>query len=368
MHVPFVDLVSEHRALAGAIELALDEVFARGDFILGGALERFEAEFAGYIGVRHAVGVGSGLAALELALRAHDIGSGDEVITAANTFIATVFAILATGARPVLVDVNPATYTIDPGALNAMISSRTRAIIPVHLYGHPADLDAVMAIARRHNLVVIEDAAQAHGAKYKGARVGTFGHASAFSFYPSKNLGAYGDGGLVATDDDRVAEKVRLLRNCGEATKYCHAVVGTNSRLDTIQAAVLRVKLPYLDGWNEARRRHAAVYCRAIAPPARTPSASPDVEHVYHVFVVETERRDAVRLALHEREIDTGVHYPVPVHVQPALASLGYRAGDFPVVEAAAARILSLPMYPGLTAAQIAHVVAAVDTALTTTT
>ena len=360
-HVPFVDLRIQHAALAPAIESAMREVCQKGDFILGSAVEQFEAEFAAYLGIRHAIGVASGLDAIELALRANGIGPGDEVITVANTFIATVLAIVAAGAKPVLVDADPESYNIDPAAVRAAITSRTRAIVPVHLYGQPADLDAIAALARQHNLVVVEDSAQAHGARYKGKRVGLFGHAAAFSFYPSKNLGAYGDGGMVVTNDDRVAEQVRLLRNCGQRKKYHHPVIGKNSRLDTVQAAVLRVKLPHLDDWNTARRRHAAAYSERLAGGVHTPATTPDMEHVFHLYVVETDRRDALQESLKGREIQTGIHYPVPIHLQEACAGLGYKKGDFPVTERAAARILSLPMYPELNAEQIDTVVDAVN-------
>ena len=363
-HVPFVDLRAQHRPLVGEIERAMRGVIDRGDFIMGAAVEQFETEYAAYIGTRHAIGVGTGLSAIELALRAFGIGSGDEVITAANTFIATVLAIVSVGARPVFVDVEPATYGIDPGALAAAITTRTRAVVPVHLYGQPVDLDAVLAVARRHNLAVIEDAAQAHGARYHGRRAGSFGHAAAFSFYPSKNLGALGDGGMITTDDDRAASQLRLLGNYGQRVKYCHTVAGTNSRLDTVQAAVLRVKLPHLDGWNAARRRHADAYAARLSRDVRTPAVRDGVEHVYHLYPIETGRRDLVQQRLRERQIETGIHYPVPAHLQEACASLGYKAGDFPATEAAAARLLSLPMYAELTGPQIDYVAEALAAAL----
>jgi dTDP-3-amino-3,4,6-trideoxy-alpha-D-glucose transaminase len=364
IQVPFVDLRAQHDTLAPEIERAVRQVFERGDFILGAAVERFEAEFAAYIGTKHAIGVASGLDAIELALRAAGIGPGDEVITSANTFIATVLAILAVGARPVLVDADPDRYTIDPAGLSAAITSRTRAIVPVHLFGQPVDVDAVLAMARRHNLVVVEDAAQAHGARCHGQRAGTFGHAAAFSFYPSKNLGAYGDGGMVVTSDDRIADTLRLLRNYGQRAKYDHAIAGISSRLDTVQAAILRVKLPHLDDWNAARRRHAAAYTERLSARVRTPVETAGVEHIYHLYVIETERRDAVQQQLRAREISTGIHYPIPVHLQEACANLGYRAGDFPVTERAAARMLSLPMYPELTTMQIDYVTEAIAEAV----
>jgi dTDP-4-amino-4,6-dideoxygalactose transaminase len=360
MQVPFVDLHAQHAPLAEAIEGAVRGVIARGDFIMGGAVERFEAEFAAYIGVRHAIGVGTGLSAIELALRAFDVGPGDEVITPANTFIATVLGIVAVGATPVFVDMDAATYGIDAGAIGAAVTSRTKAIVPVHLYGQPVDLDAVAAVARRHNLVLIEDAAQAHGARYKGKRAGSFGDAAAFSFYPSKNLGALGDGGMITTSDDRAAEKLRLLRNYGQRVKYYHAIAGTNSRLDTLQAAVLSIKLPHLDGWNAARRAHASAYTARLAAHVQTPVAAANVEHIYHLYVIQTPEREALEQRLKARQVHTGIHYPVPAHLQEACASLGYEAGDFPVTEAAASRILSLPMFAELTEAQIDYVADAV--------
>ena len=356
IQVPFVDLRAQHETLALEIDRAVRQVFERGDFILGAAVEQFEAEFAALHDVRHAVGVGNGGDAIELALLAHGIGPGDEVITAANTFIATVIAILAVGARPVLVDADAARYTIDPDALSAAITARSRAIVPVHLFGQPADMDGVLAVAHRHNLVVIEDAAQAHGARYNGQRIGGLGHAASFSFYPSKNLGAYGDGGMVVTNDDRTAGQLRLLRNYGQRAKYYHSIAGGNSRLDTVQAAILSVKLPHLDAWNAARRHHAAAYGEHLATSVGTPSSAAGVEHVYHLYVIETDRRDDVQQQLRAKEIATGIHYPIPVHLQDACAHLGYRVGDFPVTERAAQRMLSLPMYPELTGAQIDYV------------
>jgi dTDP-4-amino-4,6-dideoxygalactose transaminase len=354
--VPFVDLHAQHAPLAGAIERAIHDLIARGDFIMGEAVERFETEYAAYIGSRHAIGVGTGLSAIELALRAFDVGPGDEVITPANTFIATVLAIMAVGATPVFVDVDAATYGIDARAIGAAITSRTRAVVPVHLYGQPVDLDAVTAVARRHNLVLIEDAAQAHGARYDGQRTGSFGDAAAFSFYPSKNLGALGDGGMITTSDDRAAARLRLLRNYGQRVKYYHAVAGTNSRLDTLQAAVLSIKLPHLDGWNASRRAHAAAYTARLGTRVQTPVAAANVEHIYHLYVIQTAERQVLEQRLKARQIHTGIHYPVPAHLQEACAPLGYEAGDFPVTEAAASRILSLPMFAELTERQIEHV------------
>jgi dTDP-4-amino-4,6-dideoxygalactose transaminase len=362
--VPFVDLRAQYEQIRADVDRAIRQVVERGDFIHGSAVARFESDFAAYVGVRHAVGVGNGGDAIELALRAFDVGPGDEVITAANTFIATVLAISATGARPVLVDIDGDSYTIDPAAIDAAITSRTRGIVPVHLYGQPFDVDAVLAIASRHNLVVVEDAAQAHGARVNGRRVGTFGHAAAFSFYPSKNLGAYGDGGIVVTNDDRAAERLRLLGNYGQRVKYEHAVEGRNSRLDTLQAAILGVKLPHLDRWNAARRAHAAAYSRRLSRRVHTPAVRAGVEHVFHLYVIETDRRDRLQQRLSDRGVHTGIHYPVPVHLQEAYSPLGYRRGAFAATEAAAERILSLPMYAELTGEQIEYVCEAIDASL----
>jgi len=365
MQVPFVDLKAQYRLIADDIKNAIEGVIERTDFILGSEVEAFESEFAQYIGVKHAVGVGSGLAALEMALRAYGIGAGDEVITTANTFIATVLAINAVGARPILVDVNPVTYNMDPAALSAAITPRTRAVIPVHLYGQPADIGQICAIAQRHNLLVIEDAAQAHGARYQGKRVGSFGHAAGFSFYPGKNLGAYGDGGMVVTNDSATAEKLRQLCNYGQRVKYYHDISGTNSRLDALQAAILRVKLKHLDHWNTARRAHAGAYSRLLANlDLRLPVVAGELEHIYHLYVVQVGARDQVQAALRSKGVNTGIHYPVPIHLQKACADLGYGQGSFPITEAAAGAILSLPMFAELTIDQIQHVAQAVNEAL----
>ncbi len=303
----------------------------------------------------------SGTSALELALRAFDIGPGDEVITAANTFIATALAVSYVGAKPVLVDADPQTHTLDVACVRDAITPRTRAIIPVHLYGHPADMDPLLALARENSLIVIEDACQAHGARYKGQRVGSLGHAAAFSFYPAKNLGAYGDAGAVVTNDPKIDEKLRMLRNYGSREKYVHDMQGFNRRLDTLQAAVLRVKLKYLDQWNEARRAHAARYAELLADSGvAAPQAADYAEPIWHLYVIRSQARDALRKHLTQRGIATGIHYPIPIHEQAAYADLGYKRGTFPVTERASDEILSLPMYAELTDAQIGQVAQAI--------
>jgi dTDP-4-amino-4,6-dideoxygalactose transaminase len=351
--IPFVDLQAQYQTIAPEINAAIQGVLDRSDYILGDEVRLFEDDFAKYIGTAYALSVGSGLDALELALRAYGIGPGDEVITAANTFIATVLAIVAVGAKPVLTEMDPITYNIAPAAIEAAITSRTRGIMPVHLYGQPADMEPIVAIARKHNLLLIEDAAQAHGAKYAGKRAGSWGDAAAFSFYPGKNLGAYGDGGIITTDDAAVAEKIRYLRNYGQTVKYEHVIAGTNSRLDTIQAAILRVKLRYLDRWNALRNEHATAYSAALADgPFVLPKIALNRTHIFHLYVVQTENRAAIQEFLNQRGIATGIHYPIPIHFQEACKSLGYHRGDFPVTERAATRILSLPIFPELTAQQ----------------
>lgn len=361
--IPFVDLKAQYSAIVDEVNAAISTVLERTDFILGESVSMFEEEFAAYCEASYAVGLDSGTSALELALRAFDIGSGDEVITAANTFIATALAISYTGARVVLVDVDPSTYTIDPAEVEKAITPRTKAIIPVHLYGQPADMEPIMQIADRHGLVVIEDACQAHGAKYKGKRVGSIGHAAAFSFYPAKNLGAYGDGGMLVTSDKRVDESLRMLRNYGQREKYHHGLRGYNRRLDTLQAAVLRTKLKYLDDWNAARRRHVAQYNLLLGEnPSKvvTPVQREYAEPVCHLYVIQVNDRDGLQARLNDQGISSGIHYPVPIHLQPAYQGLGYGRGDFPIAEKQAQRILSLPMYPELASDAIERVAAAI--------
>ncbi len=366
MTVPFVDLKTQYKGLKPEIDTAVQSVCERAAFIMGPEHAQFEKEFAAYIGAKHCVAVSNGTDALDLAILACGIGPGDEVITAPNTFIATTEAISHAGAGIRWVDVDPRTYNLDPGKVEAAITPRTKAILPVHLYGQPADLAPILEIARRRGLKVIEDCAQAHGARYRGQRVGTFGDAACFSFYPGKNLGAYGDGGAVVTNDDAIADRVRLLRNHGQRDKYTHMVEGYCHRLDNLQAAVLLVKLPRLDGWNAGRRRAAAAYDHLLAgvPGVVTPFVLPGVEPVYHLYVVQVPERDRVQAALKAAGIETGIHYPVPLHQQPAYARMGCRPEDYPVSAALSPTILSLPMFPEITEEQIARVVDALKRAL----
>jgi dTDP-4-amino-4,6-dideoxygalactose transaminase len=363
--VPFVDLRAQHARLQGELEAACLAALARCDYIQGEDVAKFEREFAAYCETTACVGVDSGLSALELILRAAGIGPGDEVITAANTFVATALAVTAVGATPVLVDASPDTYCIDPLLIPAAITPRTRAIIPVHLYGQVCDMEPISAVAREHGLLVIEDAAQAHGARLWNRRAGSFGDAAAFSFYPAKNLGAAGDGGAVVTSDEELADRVRLLANYGQRTKNRHEVIGANHRLDTLQAAMLRVKLRDLDEANALRRAHAEGYAaRLVEIGLDPPGTRLGAEHVWHVYAVQVAERDAVARTLAEHGIATGVHYPTPIHLQPAYRHLGLGAGSFPVAETAAPRLLSLPMFPELSTAQLDRVVDALATAV----
>ena len=347
--IPFVDLRAQTEPINDQINKAIQSVIDKTAFILGPDVANFEQNFAAFCETQYAVGVASGTSAIEMILRAFEIGPGDEVITAANTFIATVLPVSYVGAKPVLVDADPQTYNIDPATIEAAITPRTRAIIPVHLYGQPADMDAILAIARRHDLLVIEDACQAHGARYKGKRAGSLGDAAAFSFYPAKNLGAWGDGGMVVTNNEKIASAIKKLRDYGQSRKYYHDHVGYNSRLDTVQAAVLNVKLSYLDAWNAARRQHAEQYKELLSGVGLIlPETATFAEPVWHLYVIQVDDRDILREKLDERGISTGIHYPIPVHMQVAYQLLGYQPGDFPVTENAAGRILSLPMYAEL--------------------
>jgi dTDP-4-amino-4,6-dideoxygalactose transaminase len=359
--VPFVDLAAQYASIADEVRAAIDGVLEQTDFILGRDVRAFEEEFAAYCGAARAVGVDSGTSAIELALRACGIGPGDEVLIPANTFIATALAVSYTGARPVLVDVAPDSCTLGPGQIRRAISTRTKAIVPVHLYGHPADMDPILDLAHDFGLLVVEDACQAHGACYKGRRVGALGDAAAFSFYPGKNLGAYGDGGMVVTNDPRIADAVELLRNYGQKEKYVHLSQGFNRRLDSVQAAILRVKLRYLDAWNAARAAHARTYRELLAGIAVVqPTEAEWASAVWHLFVIRTPRRDELRQHLCKQGIDTGIHYPVPIHLQPAYRDLGHQRGAFPMTECLSQQILSLPMYAELTNEDIEQVVTAV--------
>lgn len=355
--IPFVDLTAQYRGIADEMSEATTRVIQEADFILGRDVGLFEEEFAAFCETKYGVGVDSGTSALELALRAYDIGPGDEVITATNSFIATALGISHAGATPVLVDAEPEQSTIDVGAIERAITPRTKAVIPVHLYGHPANMDPILQLAQRRGLVVIEDACQAHGARYHGKSAGSLGHAAAFSFYPGKNLGAYGDGGMVVTNDANIAKRLRMLRNYGQEEKYHHLFRGYNRRLDTLQAAVLRVKLKYLNEWNAARRSHAELYHQLLNDAGvELPAEATHSQSVWHLYVIRTELRDALREHLAMHGISAGIHYPIPIHLQAAYEDLGYERGAFPVSEAQAQRILSLPMYAELTAGQIGRV------------
>ena len=363
--IPLVDLKAQYLSIQSEIDAAMAGVLASTQFIMGPEVQAFEEGFAATCGVPACVGVGSGTAALELTLRALGVQAGDEVITVAHTFIATAEAITAVGARPVFVDIDPATYVMDPDAFEAAISPRTKAVVPVHLYGQPADMTRITAIARRHGVAVVEDAAQAHGATWDGVVVGGFGDAACFSFYPGKNLGAYGDAGAVTTHREDLAAQVRLLRNHGRRAKYLHEQVGFGHRLDTLQAAILSAKLPHLAAWNAARRRLAARYHDLLAEVELVrPVVAPGADPVWHQYVVRVQERDAVLADLHQAGIGAGVHYPVPLHLQPAYADLGYAAGALPVTEAVAETCLSLPIYPEMTDAQQDQVVAALKQAV----
>jgi dTDP-4-amino-4,6-dideoxygalactose transaminase len=360
--VPFLDLKRHYRRYREEIDRAVFRVLEGGRYILGEELAAFEREFADACGVRHAVGVGSGTDALHLALRACGVGPGDAVITVPHTAIPTVCAIVAAGAKPVFIDIDPRTYTLDPERLRVHLqaqpaSSRAKAIIPVHLYGHPADLGPILQLAGEHGLKVIEDAAQAHGSAYAGRKVGSLGDAGCFSFYPTKNLGAYGDAGMVVTDSDEVARRVRMLRNYGEDAKDRNRLRGFNSRLDELQAAILRAKLKHLEAWVAARRGLARLYGEWLAQtPLVLPTEVPPAKHSYHLYVVRSADRDRLRRHLRENGVSTGIHYPMPVHHQEAYRDLGYSTGDFPHAEEAAREVLSLPLYPELAEEEVRYV------------
>lgn len=358
--IPFVDLKAQYASIREEVLAAVERVCESAHFVLGPEVAAFEHEFATHCQTAHCVGTSSGTSALHLALLALGVGPGDEVITVPFTFVATVAAIGYTGARPVFVDVEPGSLTMDPSQIEAAITPRTRVILPVHLHGHPADLDPILEIAHGRGLRVVEDACQAHAAEYRGRRAGSLGDAGCFSFYPGKNLGAYGEGGAVTTNDSELARTVRMLRDWGSERKYHHEIKGFNYRLEELQAAILRVKLRHLESWTEARRTHARLYTQLLAGSAATPVEPVQGRHVYHIYAVRTHQRARLQAALAAAGVHTGIHYPVPVHLLPAWSDLGHRAGDFPVSERAAAQVLSLPIYPELTEAIIRQVASAV--------
>ena len=360
--IPIVDLKKQYESIKAEIDDAIKDVVESCQFILGERVEAFEADFATYCQSRYALGVNSGTSALHLALLAAGVGPGDEVITVSYTFVATAAAICYVGAKPVFVDIDPRNCNIDPARLEAAITPKTKALMPVHLYGNCADMDPILDVARRHSLVVIEDAAQAHGAEYKGRRAGSMGELACFSFYPGKNLGAYGEGGAVVTSDERYVEHLKQLRDQGQSEKYYHPVVGYNYRMEAIQGAVLGVKLKHLDDWNQARQRHAEVYRRELAESGlRLLEELPDAKSVHHIFPLFTVQRDDLRAHLQNAGISTGLHYPIPVHLQPAYRHLGYEVGDFPETERACKEVLSLPMYPELADEAVLSIVESVQ-------
>ncbi|MBA4392206.1 MAG: erythromycin biosynthesis sensory transduction protein eryC1 [Desulfobacca sp.] len=358
--IPFVDLKVQYFSLKEEIDAAIARVLEKSQFILGDEVAAFEEEYAAYCQTRYAIGVNSGTSALHLALLAAGIGPGDEVITVPFTFVATVAAIVYTGAKPVFVDIEPRSYTINVKQIENRITEKTKAILPVHLYGQPADMDRILEIANRLGLVVIEDAAQAHGAEYKGRRVGSLGAMGCFSFYPGKNLGAYGEAGMVVTNNPDFYQKIRMLRDWGQERRYYHVLKGYNYRMEGLQGAILRVKLRHLETWTRARRAHAGRYDRLLAPKGiRTSEAMTYARHVYHVYALRSSNRDELQKMLQTKGIQTGIHYPIPVHLQKAYEDLGYKKGDFPQAEHAAHEVLSIPMFPELTLEQIEEVAAA---------
>jgi dTDP-4-amino-4,6-dideoxygalactose transaminase len=366
IRVPFLDLNAHHAALRSEFDRAIGEVIDSGAFAGGPFVEKFEADFAAFNHSQYAVGLGSGTEALWLALLACGVGPGDEVITVPNTFMATAEAITYCSARPVFVDVDEKTYTMDPAGLEKAITVRTKAIIPVHLFGQAADMDPILEFARKHDLFVIEDAAQAHGAEYKGRKAGTLGHAGCFSFYPGKNLGAFGEAGAVVTGNFQLQEKIRILRDHGQVRKYRHTMIGWNCRMDGIQAAVLSVKLQHLERGNSLRRAHALQYSRAFGgmDGVETPFEAPYARHVYHIYAIRVQERERLMWLLKEKGIQCGVHYPVPIHLQKAYQSLGYKNGAFPISEEIAREFISLPMFPELTRPQVEMVALAVKEAI----
>jgi dTDP-4-amino-4,6-dideoxygalactose transaminase len=363
--VPYLDLRAQYRSIKPEIDAAVSKVLESGEFVLGSEVASFEREFAAYCGASECIALNSGTSALHLALLAAGVGPGGEVITVPFTFVASVAAVLYAGARPVLVDIDPRSFNMDPAAVEAAITPRTKAILPVHLYGQPADMDPITEVAGRHGLVVIEDAAQAHGAKYKGRQVGSIGDIACFSFYPTKNLGAYGEGGAVTTSNAEYAQKVRMLRDWGQDRKYHHVLRGYNYRMEGLQGAILRVKLRHLEQWTEARRAVASKYDHLLTDcDIELPLEMPWARHVYHTYTVRTKERERFQASLAAEGIQTAIHYAEPAHLQPAYADLGYGEGAFPHAEAAARQVLSLPIYPELSADAIAQVARAVKNAV----
>ncbi|HTS04214.1 MAG TPA: DegT/DnrJ/EryC1/StrS family aminotransferase [Candidatus Eisenbacteria bacterium] len=355
--VPYLDLQAQYRAIKPEIDAAIGRVLESCQFVLGPEVSDFEKAFAAYCGASECIALNSGTSALHLALLAAGVGPGDEVITTPFTFVASVAAILYSGARPVLVDIDPRSFTLDPSKIEASVTSRTKVLLPVHLYGQPADMDPIMEIARRHNLIVIEDAAQAHGAQYKGRSVGSIGHMACFSFYPGKNLGAYGEGGAVTTNNSEYARAIRMLRDWGQDRKYHHLLRGYNYRMEGFQGAVLGVKLRHLEQWTEARRNLVQQYNGFLAEcELELPTEMSWARHVYHVYTIRSKERDRLQKSLADEGIQTGIHYPTPVHLQPAYADLGYGPGSFPKAESAAKQVLSLPLYPELSMQSVALV------------
>lgn len=366
MKIPLVDLKAQYDSIKPEIQAAINRVLDTSQFILGKEVEAFEEAFAGYCGVKHAVGLNSGTAALHLVLLALGVGPGDEVITVSHTFIATVEAICLVGAKPVFVDIDEKTYNLDPNGLESVITKKTKGIIPVHFSGHPADMDPILEVANKRKLWVLEDACQAHGASYKGRRVGSLARAACFSFYPGKNLGAYGEGGAVVTNDAGLATQIKKLRNHGGLQKYSHELVGMNARLEGMQAAILNAKLPHLNRWNELRRQHAKEYNFLLKDSGLIlPHVVPYAESVFHLYVIRTPRRNELNDHLNQKGIGSLIHYPTPNHLLPCFKHLGYREGDFPITEQISKDILSLPIYPELTLKQIEEVTQTIRSFLT---
>jgi dTDP-4-amino-4,6-dideoxygalactose transaminase len=363
MQIPIFTPVRQYLNLKDEIDSAISRVLNRGNFILGNEVMEFERKIAEYLGVKHAIGVASGTDALQIALMAIGLKPGDEVITTPFTFVATAEAIALLGGKPVYVDIDKKTYNINPELIEEKITEKTKAIIPVHLYGQPAEMDKIIDIARRYNLYVIEDSAQALGAEYKGRKVCTFGDLACISFFPTKNLGAFGDAGMIVTNNDELAEKVRMIRVHGSRVRYNHEILGVNSRLDTLQASVLLVKLRYLDGWNDRRAEIAKKYTDGLfnIDGLVTPYCQPDSKHIYHQYTIKTKQRDELAQFLKEKGIQTAVHYPIPLHLQKAFSYLGYKKGDFPISEECASGVLSLPMFPELKDDEIEYIIESIQ-------